>query len=62
MKTIEESLIDYMYKVKKDAETIAELMEALERASDAITNDDLSQSERNYEAQLARAAITKAKE
>jgi len=45
--TIEESLIEYMYRVK-------ELTEALERAADAITNDDLSQSERQYEAALAR--------
>ena len=36
------------------------LLEALDRAADAITNEDLSQSERAYEARLAREAIEKA--
>lgn len=45
--TIEEALIAYMERVK-------ELEEALGRAADALANDDLSQSERIYEAGLAR--------
>jgi len=40
----------------------AELIAALERAGDAITNEDLSQSERLYERMNARAILAKYKE
>ena len=50
--TIEEALIAYMERVK-------ELTEALYRAADALTNENLSQSERSYEAQQARMTATK---